>query len=77
MVNLYAIDITERKAYEDSLRHQRNHDQLTGLPNLALFQDRLQQSLVEAEQGSAARGGDGLGLTRFFHHQWSCRARGG
>jgi diguanylate cyclase (GGDEF)-like protein len=50
VVNLYAIDITERKAYEETLRHQRNYDQLTELPNLALFQDRLQQSLVEADK---------------------------
>ncbi|MDR9468959.1 bifunctional diguanylate cyclase/phosphodiesterase [Marinospirillum sp.] len=48
-VNLYASDITERKAYEESLRHQRNHDQLTDLPNLALFQDRLAQALATAK----------------------------
>ncbi|WP_151671390.1 putative bifunctional diguanylate cyclase/phosphodiesterase [Nitrincola schmidtii] len=45
-INLYAADISERKEYEESLRHQRNHDQLTGLPNLAVFQDRLCQALT-------------------------------
>ena len=54
-VNLYASDITERKAYEESLRHRRNHDLLTDLPNLALFQDRLQQGLSRS-------GGQGLSV---------------
>lgn len=44
-VNVYATDITERKALEDSLRHRRNHDALTELPNLAYFQDLLRQQL--------------------------------
>lgn len=40
-----AFDITERKAMEEQLRHQAFHDKLTGLPNRALFMDRLEQSL--------------------------------
>lgn len=43
-------DITERKAAEDRLRHQAQHDSLTGLPNRSLFQDRLEQALVRAER---------------------------
>ncbi len=34
-------DITERKALEEQLRHRALHDPLTGLPNRALFLDRL------------------------------------
>ncbi len=36
-----ALDITERKFAEEQLHHQAFHDQLTGLPNRALFIDRL------------------------------------
>ena len=38
-------DITERKALEERLAHQAFHDGLTGLPNRALFLDRLRQAL--------------------------------
>ncbi|HST59671.1 MAG TPA: EAL domain-containing protein [Longimicrobium sp.] len=38
-------DVTERKRMEDQLLHDAFHDGLTGLPNRALFQDRLQHSL--------------------------------
>lgn len=41
-------DITNRKKYEDFIRHQAYHDPLTGLPNRQLFHDRLSVSLVQA-----------------------------
>ena len=41
-----ARDVTERKAYEERLRHQALHDKLTGLPNRALFLDRLSYVLT-------------------------------
>ena len=41
-------DITERKALEDQLAHHALHDPLTGLPNRAVFRDRLQHSVTRA-----------------------------
>ncbi len=45
-----ARDITERKRSEELINYQIYHDQLTGLPNRALFQDRLQQALAQAKR---------------------------
>jgi diguanylate cyclase (GGDEF)-like protein/PAS domain S-box-containing protein len=39
------VDVTERKSLEEQLIHDAFHDALTGLPNRALFMDRLGQSL--------------------------------
>ena len=39
-------DIGERRQTEDKLQHDAMHDVLTGLPNRALFLDRLNQSLA-------------------------------
>ena len=42
------LDVTESKALERELAHQAFHDSLTGLPNRALFQDRLGHSLARS-----------------------------
>ena len=43
-------DVTARKHAEEKLLHQNFHDALTGLPNRALFLDRLQHSLIRARR---------------------------
>jgi diguanylate cyclase (GGDEF)-like protein/PAS domain S-box-containing protein len=42
-------DVTERKALEERLAHQATHDPLTGLPNRALFGDRLRAALAHGQ----------------------------
>ncbi len=43
-------DITEQKSSENEVLHEAFHDPLTGLPNRALFLDRLEQSLSRARR---------------------------
>jgi len=43
-------DITERKATEHQVWRNANFDQLTGIPNRRLYQDRLDQSLKHADR---------------------------
>jgi diguanylate cyclase (GGDEF)-like protein len=43
-------DITERALFEERLSQQAFHDALTGLPNRALFQDRLEHALRQRGQ---------------------------
>ena len=51
-----ARDIAQRKAFEAELIQQAFHDPLTGLPNRALFVDRLEQARVRSarRQGNVA-----------------------
>ncbi|HEY7135275.1 MAG TPA: EAL domain-containing protein [Acidimicrobiia bacterium] len=43
-------DITERRGFEEQLRHQAFHDLLTELPNRGAFVDRVHRSLARAER---------------------------
>ena len=50
--NNQIVDITERKKMERQLLHDALHDALTGLPNRALFMDRLEQELKRTKTQS-------------------------
>jgi diguanylate cyclase (GGDEF)-like protein/PAS domain S-box-containing protein len=56
-VVLNARDVTEREQLQEELERQAFHDGLTGLPNRALFRDRLDQALARS-----TRSGDALAV---------------
>ena len=64
-VVITARDVTERKQLEARLERQAFYDPLTGLPNRALFQNRLDRALRIAARGDAAVGVMFLDLDRF------------
>ncbi len=43
-------DVSERHHYEEQLAHRATHDELTGLPNRVLLEDRLQQALHTSDR---------------------------
>jgi diguanylate cyclase (GGDEF)-like protein len=51
-VQAVAHDITERKRAEDTIRKMAYYDMLTGLPNRALFDDRLAVVINNAERNN-------------------------
>ncbi len=46
-------EITSRKAMEERLVHDALHDHLTSLPNRILFNDRLEQTLIQHERDNS------------------------
>jgi len=54
---LFFSNVTEKRRAEAEIRHMAFHDELTGLPNRALFYDHLHMALA-----SAQRRGDHVGL---------------
>ena len=62
-----ALDITERKQAEDRLLHAVLHDGLTGLPNRALFLERLGHALDRTRRKGQPFGTLLLDLDRFKH----------
>ena len=51
-----ALEITDRKLADSKIQYLAHHDALTGLPNRALFHDRMELAMAHAErnQGRAA-----------------------
>ena len=49
-------DISGRKAYTEALEHRTLHDELTGLPNRALFGDRMDRAIADADRADEPRG---------------------
>lgn len=47
------LDITDRKAIEDEVRHMAHYDVLTDLPNRTLLTDRLHQALAQVRRENA------------------------
>lgn len=60
-----ARDISDRKKTEEAIIHQAYHDALTGLPNRALFKDRLGMSISQAKRNQSKLGVMFLDLDRF------------
>ncbi len=58
-------DITEQKRMEETIQYQAYHDFLTGLPNRALFMDRLARALTHARRNKKMLAVMFLDLDRF------------
>jgi diguanylate cyclase (GGDEF)-like protein/PAS domain S-box-containing protein len=58
-------DVTERRATQDRLAYLANYDSLTGLPNRALFRDRLAEVMKRAKRSGRQMGLMFLDLDRF------------
>ncbi len=58
-------DITERQAAQDRMAYLANYDSLTGLPNRALFRDRLAEAMKRAKRSGRPMGLMFLDLDRF------------
>ena len=70
----YIQDITKQKQTQrlleiqtEKLRHQAHYDTLTGLPNRALFQDRLEQTIISSKRHNTKFALLFLDLDQFKH----------
>lgn len=73
-------DITERRQAEEKIREMAYHDHLTGLPNRALFYDRLEHGLAHAHRNRKLPALLALDLNHFksindeLGHEWGDQA---
>ena len=51
---LNSRDVSERKRFEEQLAHQAFHDPVTGLPNRALFVDRVRHRIARTRRGDGS-----------------------
>lgn len=49
-ITAFIRDVTERHLLEQQMQHRATHDMLTGLPNRALLQDRLERAIANARR---------------------------
>ncbi|HDZ08358.1 hypothetical protein LCGC14_0023140 [marine sediment metagenome] len=49
-VTAFIRDVSDRQRMENEMRHRATHDVLTGLPNRALMQDRLDLAMIHARR---------------------------
>ncbi|MBF0257023.1 MAG: diguanylate cyclase, partial [Gammaproteobacteria bacterium] len=59
------VDISERKASEEKIRHLAHHDALTGLPNRFSLEERLEQGLLFSKRSGKQLGLMMIDLDRF------------
>lgn len=64
VLGMYA-DVTVQRETESRLRNLTINDQLTGLPNLTLIKDRLEQAIISAQYGQRTLGLVYLDLDNF------------
>ncbi len=64
-IQCVARDVTERRRAAEAIEHLAFHDPLTGLPNRALFLDRLRQALARADRAAETLALLFLDLDRF------------
>ncbi len=62
---LLQLEIQERRAAEEKIRHLANHDVLTGLPNRRLLEDRIGQALLAAKRNACQVAIQFIDLDRF------------
>ncbi len=62
---LLQVEIHERRAAEEQIRHLANHDVLTGLPNRRLLVDRIEQAVLIAKRSNRRVAIQFIDLDRF------------